>query len=258
MVLDDEELVSWTEKSCGSIVAAASAVPPETPVPTAGDWTMTDLVAHVSSALAGWFPFNMAKPPGQGDLAAAMGSAQGIPEAFEDRIDFLRGSVAEYVALVRGMDLATPAEGFFTAATARYWALRAATEFSVHAWDAQRAIGNQFVIPAGAAATCVDETIRGFWPAVVAMGENGFSAAVEPPTTPIGVVAGDAGHSWRVEYRDGNIEVDAAADLPATTVSGSGHDLLLYQWGRIGLADLLTTGDAAAIADWNMVTAAGI
>jgi len=257
-MLDDEELVSWTEESCGAIIAAASAVPPETPVLSAGDWTMTDLVAHVSTGLAGWFPFNMSKPPGQGDLAAAMGSAPPIPDAFEDRLDYLREAVAEYVALAREMDLATPVEGFFVPATGRFWALRAATEFSVHAWDAQRAIGHQFDIPADAAATCVDETIRGFWPATVAMGKNGFMAAVEPPATPIRVVATDAGHSWRVEYRDGDIEVNATLELPDTTVSGTGHDLVLYQWGRIDLSDLATTGDAAAIAGWNLVAVAGI
>jgi uncharacterized protein (TIGR03083 family) len=260
MLLSEEELVAWVTEAGEVIAEAATESGPDAPIPACEGWTMADLLGHVAPFCSGWYSYNLTHEPGEGDIAAAMASAPEMPGDHAGRVAYLREACAGFTALAGSVDLDAPVWAFWMTRPARFWLLRAATEVAVHAWDAQSAVGTPAPLEPHRAATSIDETLRGMWPGLVELGRRGILLDQPPelPMEPVGVAATDSGHSWVMSHIDGDIQVTEAVELPPTVVSGRGHDLVLYQWGRPVDTPIQISG-AGEVADaWNVCCAASV
>ena len=260
MLLDDQGLMAWVSESGEVIADVATESGPDAAIAGCGDWTMTDLLGHVAPMYSGWYLYNLTHSPGEGDVAAAMSSAPEMPSTHDARIHYLRDACERFDAEARSVDLDADVWAFWMTRPARYWLLRAATEFAVHAWDAQTVLGSATPIGADRSATAIDETLRGMWPGLVELGRRGIILEQPPalPDEPAGMIATDSGHAWEISQMNGEIEVTAVSNPPATSVSGRGHDLVMYQWGRKPTTEPDVAGDQAIADAWNLYCATSV
>ena len=215
-LLSDEALLDWIEESAEVFAAVAANATPTTPIPACEGWTMADLLTHVAPWYSGWYPYNLQHPADDGDLMAAAMSSPPMPDDHAERIAYLRDACAGFTALARQVDLDAPVWAFWTAQPARFWVKRAATELAIHTWDAQDATGDPDRIDPDRAAASIDESLRGLWPGLVAIGHHGLFPDGGPavPDTPAGFLATDTGNQWRVDPTSDGPEV-SGGDLPA-------------------------------------------
>jgi uncharacterized protein (TIGR03083 family) len=252
-VVADSDVLVWIAESVERTADVAGRVGPDVEITGCPGWTMADLVAHVAPTLHGWYAYNLTRSVDEHDSAAAFASAPPTPTGHDDRIHYLREGGAAFLARASEVDLDAPTWGFGSAAPARLWLLRAATEMAVHCWDAELAANDVQRVTPDRAATAVEETMRYMYPALVHLG------AVAPerfrthvvPMDPIGVRIADAGTSIRLANDDGEIVVTLTTALPATVVTGAGHDVMLYQWGRIPIDQVNVSGDRELVEAWN-------
>jgi uncharacterized protein (TIGR03083 family) len=257
MLLTDAELIDWIDESADRLSRAATEADSDVSIPSCAGWTMSDLIGHVAPFYSGWYCYNLRHPPDEGDVVAAITSARPLPDDLAERIVHLRESCDEFMSLARQVDLDAPVWAFWTTQPARFWLKRAATELAIHAWDAEAAVGEPHRLDPDRAATSIDESLRGLWPGMVELVRHGLSPdGPTPPETPAGFDATDSDHHWLVRTRAGEIEVAETGDLPADVASGSGHDLLLYVWGRAahGQGRVEMVGDRSVVDAWRMPT----
>ena len=143
-------------------------------------------------------------------------------------------------------------------------------------------MGEQTKMPAACAAVCVDETLRGLlrWAYHETAGGAGHgvlgSITIPRPPAPLGIQATDSGARWllQADATERTYEVISDGAMPETVVSGDGHALVLFLWGRNGTlppsgelgpnglpvypgatvrnaASLSVSGDADVVDAWN-------
>jgi uncharacterized protein (TIGR03083 family) len=113
-------------------------------------------------------------------------------------------------------------------------------EASVHAYDAQEAIGKPEPVPAAAAVDGVGEFLQ------VTYGAEG--AWPHRPAR-VAFVAAE-GPSWTLDLTTEGAKLDpAAGGEPSTTVTGSASDILLALFGRVPVDRLRIEGDATVLEE---------
>lgn len=252
--MNDHELVGWIDETARTLHEVAAETGPGAEIPSCPGWVMDDLVAHVAPPLSGWYTYLIQCPPESCDTREAWMSAEPLPDGFEDRLTYLEHAATTFVDLVSSLDLDTPSWALYTAAPARFWALRTATETAVHLWDAQGALGEAPRLTPDRAAASIEETISGMWPGLVRWKRNAevFPEFPGYPDRSMGLRATDSGRSWRI---DPGVEEPTAletSDLPVTVLAGAGHDLVMYQWGRTPISAFSVEGDVELIEQWNL------
>lgn len=253
MLLSDSELLDWIDESAEIVANIAGETNRDTPIPACEGWTMAHLVSHLAPFYSGWFRYNLRHPIGDGDVIASVTSAPPLPDDHVDRVAYFRDACAGFTSLARQIDLDAPVWAFWTTQPARFWVKRAATELAVHTWDAQDAIGDPDPVRPDRAATSIDESLRGVWPGVIAIGHHLLPPDDRPvvPDSPAGFVAVDTGHRWRVDPTGEGLDV-TTDELPATVASGSAHDVMMHLYGRDTGSAFGIVGERAAVDAWRI------
>ena len=104
----------------------------------------------------------------------------------------------------------------------------------MHRWDAERAIGLDPTIDPVLAADGIDEYFGLALPRLM------VREGREAPVGSLLVRAGDTGHEWHVEARDGTIVPASEASAPTATISGRAEHVLLALWRRPVPVDAIT------------------
>lgn len=237
----DQDLLDWTSANYEAIAVAAE-IGPDAPIPSCPGWTMNELLSHASNTINGWFAYNAAREPDDLGMGSGFRSAPPEPEGWAARVAHLRDGARHFADFVHTTDLDRPVWTFdLPMGRARFWLLRAATESAIHRWDAEGVVGGQTKMPADLAAASVDETLRGLWRFVyreTTGGGRGLFASITIPRPPasLGIHATDSRARWllQADATERTYEVISDGAMPETVVSGEGHELVLFLWGRNG------------------------
>lgn len=229
------ELLDLIAERSAALRQAATTGDTAAPVPGCPDWSLRDLVLHLSAVQRWWA------------VAVAAGPVDSPPPFVQEEPagDLLEWSAESTQLLIDALRVAGPDRACWT-----WWGASAAPlttgavarhqvqEAAVHAWDAQDAVGKPEPIPAAVAVDTISEFLvvtlgsLGAWPhrpARIAL------SAVEGPT-------------WLVDLTPTGAQADpAAGGDPLATLRGSASDLVLSLYKRIPLDRVDVAGDRAAV-----------
>ena len=229
-------LVLVEDRSSALRDSVAAAPDPDIRVPSCPDWSLRDLVEHLTEVHRFWAAAVAAGPSG---------SPPTSPYDEEARpADLLDRSAAATRELIAALRAAGPATGCWTwwgdsdvPMTSGAVARHQVQEAAVHAFDAQLAAGAPRPVPAAVALDGIAEFI-----------DISYGTAGPWPYAParIGLHAVE-GESWLLDLKPPDSPVP---DGPAATVAelyGSASDLLLTLHGRLNLDRLRSQGDRATV-----------
>lgn len=231
-----EEFLSLIEDRSAALRKAVAAVPdPDICVPSCPDWSLQDLVAHLTEVQHFWAAAVAAgpseKPPTVGEPPA------GLLEATEALVAALRKSGPEFGCWTWWGSSDAP---MTAGAVARHQAHEAA----VHAFDAQLAVGSPQPVPAAVALDGIAEFIS-----VV----HGSSGAWPHDPVVISLHATE-GASWLLHLTPTGAHL--LDDVSATAdggLHGPASDVLLALYGRVPLGHLQSQGAPTTLQrflDW--------
>jgi uncharacterized protein (TIGR03083 family) len=232
------ELVAERSAALRSSVAGALDVP----VPGCPEWTGRDLVAHLGEVHRSWAVVVAAGP------GAEPPDDEDVPERTPagDLFDWSERSTE---LLLTALAAAGPNRRVWTwwgePADAGAVARHQVQEATVHAWDAEDALGRAGALPTEPAADGVDEFLSTGVPML---------AGWQEPVTAAVVVDDIPGGAWRVSLDPAGARLErahpggshGAADV---VLRGSASDLVLFFYRRRGVETLDVTGDSA-LAEW--------
>ncbi|HEY7147014.1 MAG TPA: maleylpyruvate isomerase family mycothiol-dependent enzyme [Streptosporangiaceae bacterium] len=178
-----------------------------TPVRPCGDWTLSDLAAHMGAGNL-WVVTAVRERHGNSyDEAAAPRGQAALKAWYAGTADTLVRSLS--------VDPSTDAWSFFPPHTVGFWRRRRSQETLMHRWDAENALGPAAPMDVALAADGVAEVFDTMAPLMIARGR------AADPGQAVRLTATDAGGSW--VFGPGE---------PAAGISGRAEDLLLMLWGR--------------------------
>ncbi|WP_310728555.1 maleylpyruvate isomerase family mycothiol-dependent enzyme [Streptomyces sp. N2A] len=208
-------------------------------VPSCPDWSLRDLVEHLTQVHRFWAA---AVEAGPSEKPPTVAPADDTLSA-----DLLAGSAAATQELITALRAAGPAAGCWTwwsdsdvPMTSGAVARHQVREAAVHAFDAQLATGTPLPIPAVVALDGIAEFIgvghgtAGLWP--------------HKPVR-IGLHAAE-GESWLVDLTASGSHVIDGQHETAADLHGSVSDLLLTLHGRLPLDSLRSEGDRATLENF--------
>ncbi|MFC5380448.1 maleylpyruvate isomerase family mycothiol-dependent enzyme [Aquipuribacter nitratireducens] len=216
--MDHDTLLAHVRADHDRTQVAATAAGLDAPVVTCGDWTVRDLVEHLSLVY-------------RHKVACIELQAEPEPWPPPDRHvgDPLVELDAAHERLQEVLGSHAPGDPAWTweesDRTVGFWVRRMAHETAVHRADAELAAGTTPVVDAALAADGVDELLRVF-------AEGDWSDVPQPgPATT--VVLHVPGRAWTVRSTPDRLAVGDGADEAAdATVHADASDLLLWLWGR--------------------------
>jgi hypothetical protein len=252
-VISDDELLAWIGEIAARTAEVAERVGPGAEIEGCPDWTADDLIAHVAPLYPGWYSYNLTMGMADADLVASRSSAPPLPDDFGARLDYLRRGADAFLAKASAADLDVGVWMWDKEVPARTWVTRTATEMGVHCWDLERSIDEVRRVSGPRGAVSVEEHHQAMLRMLV------WSQRVMPgrfhhppiPDEPIGIEVTDGDAAWVLAADGTTVSFASSRDLPPTSVHGSGHDLMLYQYGRVPLAALEVRGDSDLLTAWN-------
>jgi len=221
----------------------------DTPIPTCPEWTMRDLVRHLSE-LHLWAAARVAGRTTKlfPDSLAEIGESWPELAVFwpddEDLVDWYLRTNANLVEALRSAPADLSAPTFLPASSPlAMWARRQANEITVHRFDAENATGPTTDVDPVLAADGIYEILYGF-----------MSRKREFPATDDEVMhvhADDTGDDWYLKIGPQGIspaQPDGSADLVLT---GTASDLYFVLWNRKPDSSIAVTGDDALLGQWH-------
>jgi uncharacterized protein (TIGR03083 family) len=224
---------------------AAAQAGPGAPVPSCPEWTVADLVAHVTGVLH----FVRESAP-RGVTTPPSPDAPGTPSlTWDDALDGLRRELTGTIETLDSLEADFPAWNWAPQAkTANFWQRRMAHEVSVHRWDAEAAAGRATPIETKLAADGVSEVLDTWLPAGKRKGPTDLHGVVH-------LIASDAGYEWFIRLRGAGVALldtgtilDTDDHHPRAEVTGTASDLLLTLMGRQRTDRLVVNGDPRLIS----------
>ena len=229
----------------GAFRAAVSGTTPlDAPVPSCPEWTLADLVWHLTT-LYGWVSRHVNR--GTTERPEPRDESVPVPEG-SDLIGVWTESFTELLATLDAVDPELPAWNWAPQAKkAHFWHRRMAHETTMHRWDAQMAGGLTEPIEAKLASDGVTEVLDSWLPA-------GRHSGPADRAGMIALHATDVDQVWYVRLRGRGVallDTDTLLDTDdhheRATASGSASDLVLALYGRIPFDTLLVTGDVSLL-----------
>ncbi|GAA0477715.1 hypothetical protein Ade02nite_68250 [Paractinoplanes deccanensis] len=242
-----QAILDHTERLAESAAAAGAAAA----VPTAPEWTVADLVAHVGQTQH-WvaeiverritdparLPTEMAVVPGDPRewQAWLAGAARRVVEAFSD--DALDAPVFNAAGDERP--------------GARFWMSSMLNEAVVHGADAAGAAGRPVDVEPGVAAALISNHFAMLTSPTWAMRRPGSARAVRGTGQTLQWLATDTEDAWLVERRAGGATWQPGTRRADVTVTGPASALLLALTRRLPLTDraISVDGDAGLAQHW--------
>ncbi|MGW4894594.1 maleylpyruvate isomerase family mycothiol-dependent enzyme [Kitasatospora sp. NPDC004240] len=209
-------------------------------VPSCPDWTVADLVWHVTEVQEFW----------AGVASGAITDPQTqytSPErpADERLLDRYREAGERLATTLEALDPELPRWTWSDRKDAGFIQRRMAHEAAVHRWDAQNAIGGAESFDHALAADGIDELLAHFLPAEI---PAEISADLPEAGLHLHATDGPAGPGeWSLRAVDGRWQIGHDHTKGAAAVRGTASDLLLLLWGRRTAEDLETFGDPTAL-----------
>ncbi|MEV4759136.1 maleylpyruvate isomerase family mycothiol-dependent enzyme [Micromonospora sp. NPDC049559] len=224
--------------------AAIAEAPPDTPVLSCPEWTVTDLAQHLGSVY-GWVRglvtsgSTQAPPRRQHPTDAPGGDAVA---------EWWRQEFEQLMAALDAVDPEAPAWNWAPQPKrASFWHRRLAHETAVHRWDAQMAVAAGEPIEAKLAADGVTEVLDSWLPGGRRFAPGSWHGVVQ-------LVAVDAEQEWFLRLRgegvallDTDTILDGDEPHARVHATGTASDLLLALWGRIGFDVLDVTGETSLL-----------
>jgi uncharacterized protein (TIGR03083 family) len=189
-------------------------------VPTCGEWTVTDLVQHLADVHR-W----------------AGGMARGVNDWVDGPTDNLADRYAAEAAVLldtlKALDPAAECKTLNGPGPVSFWHRRQVHETLIHLYDLRTPLALEVngVAPE-VWADGVDEVVTMYYPRQMRLGRTG------PVPYAVRLAALDLPLSWVLG--DGE---------PVATVTAPSRELDLFLWGRVGLAQVSTSGDDAKLAE---------
>lgn len=229
----------------GESIGALTPADLDRRVPSCPDWSVADLLAHVSG-IHRWVSAILAEggPVRRSTLPRA-------PEGGgEPLIEWYRNGLHQ---VVTDLSARSPGDETWTFAatgpgTVSWWARRMALETAVHRADAQLALGaGPDPLDSALAVEGIDETFTVFLPMARSRGAvEGLHGSLHVHTT-------DAEGEWWLDLDQAEPEVRREHAKADTAVRGPASDVYLWMWNRRSSDGLEIFGDAAVAAAWTGV-----
>ncbi len=235
------ELLTLIDERSAALREAAGAASDLTGrVPGCPDWTLDDLVFHISAVQRFW-----AVVVTQADTSGPPTPEQrGNTEPDGDLLEWCAESTRLLLAALRAAEPDTPAWSWWADSgapmTAGAIARHQVQEAAVHAYDAQESIGKPEPLPAAVAVDGVAEFLA------VPLGSRGAW-----PNRPARITfAATEGPRWTLDLSPSGATVNpTASGDPVATVHASASDLVLALYGRIPFDNLRVDGDRSVLAE---------
>jgi uncharacterized protein (TIGR03083 family) len=214
------------EREAARFVSAAGAADPATPLPTCPEWTLSDLVAHVGF-LYRWSRHHVLS---RARTRVAPADVGGQPAAGD--VEWVAAGVPPMLDTFRTHDPDDRVWGWGADRHARFWPRRMLFETVIHRADAEVGRGVSPEVDTDLAVDGIDELLANFAhagyfaPGLAELRGGGES---------LGLVAEDAGESWRLRLVDAGYAWDWGPAGKTATVRGTAADLLLLVYGRAAL-----------------------
>ena len=225
-----------------ALAAAASTVEPGTPVPSCPDWTMARLVTHIAQ-VQHWAAKTVET---RATERAPFGDVPPPPEHTQ-LVPWFREATQRLLATLTSTDPATPVWSWTSDRTAAFWVRRQAQEVAVHRWDAQNTAGVPQPLETALAVDGIDELLGMHR----ARGGERFVGQGER----IRLSCTDHDVEWMARLGPQGLEVSHEPAKGDAAARGTASDLDLFLWGRIPLATLAVSGDAALLTRFQLLTA---
>jgi uncharacterized protein (TIGR03083 family) len=231
------ELVATIRRE-GEGIVSAGAIDLDVTVPTCGDWTMRDLLAHVGSVYRRATTAVTERATTQVDWVSP-------PDDLPDVSAYLAEALDDLVHALSDSDAQAPVWNWSgDNQTAQFWARRMAHESAVHRYDAQRAHGLAQPIDADLACDGMDELVDLVLPRIVGRDQP------ELPTGTYHFVSTD-GSEWVLKSGEDGLERLSAPRNVDVTITGPASAVLLAAYGRVKWASLETAGDEKLLTEWS-------
>lgn len=204
-------------------------------VPSCPDWTLGDLVWHLTDVQ--WF---WSQVVGRALLSRDDVGPRPEPPASDDHlVAGFRDGAGALVQALEGAEPALPVWSWAGGQQDIFWVRRRqAHEAAIHRWDADATVGDPGPIEAVLALDGVDEWIE--W-----MADPEELASAAPVMVRLVVSDREAARVLRVEA-DGTFASEPAGQ-PDGTITASASDLDLLLWRRVAPADVSIVGDRSAV-----------
>lgn len=242
------EHVAALQREGDLLATAAEGVDLDTPIPTAPEWRMRDLLRHMGDVHR-WARGHVAEgrmlPIGREDLPAVAGP---LPE--DGRLlDWFREGHARLVQTLASADPETQCWSFLPAPSPlAFWARRQAHETGIHRVDAEGASGRITPFATDVALDGIDELLLGFF------GRPSDQRDPAPRTLHVHATDadgdGDGDGEWMVDIHAEGLETRRGHQAADAVVRGSSSDLFVFLWNRRSAADLEVEGDASLLRVW--------
>lgn len=210
-------------------------------VASCGDWTVRDLVTHMSrihNRVAAVLSRRATEMVPDSELPE-------LPDGDDDGALMGHASAA-LAALLAALGEVDPAEAVWTWTARRdaaFWFRRLWHETAVHRWDAETATGRDFAIDGDQGADGVDELFEVLAPAMLARGRPLPAGSLHLHRT-------DGAGEWMLTGADGAVSVERVHAKGDAALRGPGGALCLAMWGRVPVSELELFGDEAVAQSW--------
>jgi uncharacterized protein (TIGR03083 family) len=207
-------------------------------IPSCPDWTLKDLLDHVSGATR-W----MTKCVAEGVVAQER-ILPPAPDGPEELLAWFNESIDELLTVLSGTPLDalvwTPIRGSLGSA---WWRRKAALELAIHRTDAEQAIGGSpgYIDPL-LALDGIDEYAEEFLPLML------HTVAKPPPVTSVLLSPDDIDDSRTLSLIPAGVASDPGE--PQVEITASAYELLLWMWNRLPPETLSVRGDDAVVTWW--------
>ena len=213
-MLERDDIFRFIESESAAAAATITAASLDARVPSCPDWSLAELIGHLSRVQRFW-----AHAVRAGGTERQAPPEENPPDDAKQLENWFNASTREFLSALHDVAWDAPAwtwwkENRTVGAIARHQVQEAA----VHRWDAQRAIGRADPLPTMVAVDGVDEFL---WIARQLRGPE-----------PIAFHATDTGDTF-----------SAGPGAPLATASSSASDLVLLLYGRVTADEVAVSGD---------------
>lgn len=221
-----------------ALAGIATDFEPALPIPTCPDWTLKDLLDHVSGATR-W----MTKCVAEGE-AAQQRVLPPAPKGQQELIDWFNQSIDELLDVLSSTPpdalVWTPIRGSLGSI---WWRRKAALEIAIHRTDAEHAVGadHELINPL-LALDGIDEYAEEFLPLML------HAVAEPPPVTAVLLSPDDIDDSRTLSLIAAGVDTDPGD--PQVEITATASELLLWMWNRTPAEALSVRGDDAVVSWW--------
>lgn len=207
-------------------------------IPGCPDWTLKDLLDHVSGA-ARW----MTKCVSEG-VEAQKRVLPPAPDGRDELVGWFNESIDELLTVLSGTPpdvlVWTPIRGNLGSV---WWRRQAALELAIHRTDAEQALGGDpGHIDALLALDGIDEYAQEFLPLML------HAVSEPPPVTAVLLSPDDIDDSRTLSLIPAGVDADPGE--PKVEITASAYELLLWMWNRLPAGSLSVRGDDTVVTWW--------